>query len=39
MPQPIASVVVPVYNRLDLAKPVLDAFAAQRTTAAFVVIV
>ncbi len=37
--QSIASVIVPVYNRLELARPVLDAFAAQRTTASFEVIV
>lgn len=39
MIEPVASVVVPVYNRLDLARPVLDAFASQRTTHPFEVLV
>jgi len=39
MSPPFASVVVPAYNRLDLVRPVLDAFATQRAPAPFEVIV
>lgn len=39
MPKPHLSIVVPVYNRLDLMQPVLAAFASQQTTASFEVIV
>lgn len=39
MTRPLASVVVPVHNRLELVRPVLDAFATQRTPEPFEVIV
>lgn len=39
MTDPVASVIVPVFNRLDQLRLVLDGFAAQRTPAAFEVVV
>lgn len=39
MTRPLASVVVPVHNRLELLRPVLAAFATQRTREPFEVIV
>jgi hypothetical protein len=39
MSKPLVSIVVPVYNRIDLVRQVLDAFATHRTAATFEVIV